>query len=207
MEKFQKIVLDTSIFVNPDSRVFFGNTPYQALVNFLDIAKESKRIKCYTPVTIYEELMKFIEKEIPPKKMLFIEKRPPSSYESTIPALFVYEIIEQIRLRINKGLRVAEKYARKGIKYQCDNPQDQSEKDKRYLPQPGEEIIKSLREEFRIALREGIIDSKEDFDLILLAKELGAYLATSDNGLITWAHKLGVTCVSAKELNALLLQG
>jgi predicted DNA-binding protein (UPF0278 family) len=41
-------------------------------------------------------------------------------------------------------------------------------------------------------LREGIIDSKEDVDLILLAKELDALLVTVDHGAITWAEKLGI---------------
>jgi predicted DNA-binding protein (UPF0278 family) len=55
-----------------------------------------------------------------------------------------------------------------------------------------------------MALREGIIDSKEDVYLILLAKELNGLLATSDNGLIKWAQKLGIHCIAAQELKKLL---
>ena len=192
MKKNAHIVLDTSIFVNPESRCCFGNTPRQALVNFLDIVSEKKHIHCYIPPSVYEELSKFIEKLPPREKTILINKNPPSSYQSTIPAILVYEFIEEMRLRINKGLRIAEKYTRKSLKSKTAERKDE------------EEIIKALRQEYRPALREGIIDSKEDFDLVLLAKEIGAYLATSDKGLVKWAQKLGVTCVDAKELKEIV---
>lgn len=183
------IVIDTSIFVNPDSRFFFGNTPKEALDNFLDNVKDKPSIYCYIPPSVYEELLKFIHTPPASGKNILINKKPPSSYQSSIPAMFLYEFIEEMRLRINKGLRIAEKYARKGLQ----SPQTQNKEKE-------EETIKSLRQEYRPALREGIIDSKEDFDLILLAKELNAYLATCDKGLIKWAQKLGITCMDAVEL-------
>ena len=190
--KMLKIVLDTSIFVNPDARVIFGDTPEEALDNFLDQIKDKKNIHCYIPPSVYEELIKFIEKIPPAKKIVLINKRPPSSYQGVVPAMLVYEFIEEMRLRINKGLRIGEKYTRRGLKSSSSAGRKTEE-----------EIIKSLRQEYRSAVREGVIDSKEDFDLILLAKEMNAYLATSDNGLIKWARKLGITCIGAKELNAL----
>lgn len=192
MKKIANITIDTSIFVNPASRVFFGQTPDEALNNFLQKLKEKKDIFCYMPPSVYEELMKFIENKPIAKDVLLLHKKPPASYQTPIPSLFLYEFIEEFRARINKGLRIAEKYTRNELKIK---PQG---------CRPDEEIIKRLREEYRIALREGIIDSKEDFDLLLLAKELDAYLATSDNGLITWAQKLGVPCLSAEELKELL---
>ncbi|MBU1133699.1 MAG: RNA ligase partner protein [Candidatus Omnitrophica bacterium] len=196
-----KIVLDTSIFVNPQSHHLFGKTPQEALSNFLDILKEKKDISCYFPPSVYEELMKFMENKLPTEKTVLLHKKPPSSYQSSIPSLFLYEFIEEMRSRVNRGLRVAEKYTRRGLSISPSreenlplNPSSNGIKRKE------EEIIKNLRTEFRIGVREGIIDSKEDFDLILLAKEIDAHLATSDNGLIKWAHKLGITCMSAQEL-------
>lgn len=182
-----KIVLDTNIFINPDSRYFFGKSAKDALSNFCDQIKEKRNISCFMPPSINEELNKFIDTENIQDKTIVINKKPPSIYESSTPALFFYELIEELRNRINKGLRVAEKYTRKAI-------QSNNEKD----------LITSLREEYRLALREGIIDSKEDFDLILLARELNAYLATSDNGLVLWAQKLGINCISGKELKTLI---
>lgn len=186
-QKRLKIVLDTSIFVNPEANRFLGKTPQQALNNFLDKLAEKKEISCYIPPSVYEELVKFIENEIPAKKAILIHKKPPSNYQSLIPALLFYEFIEEIRARINKGLRIAEKYIRKALKEENE-----------------EELINNLRSEFRMGLREGIIDSKEDFDLILLSKELDACLTTADNGLIKWAQKLGIACLSAQELNSIL---
>ncbi len=187
--KTTSIVLDTSIFVNPDSRSAFGKTPRQALEGFLDTLSGKQHIRCYMPPSVYEELMKFIENPLSINKTVRIEKKPPSSYQSAVPALLVYELIEEIRLRVNKGLRIAEKYS-------CSNPKSPRKEEP--------EAVKSLRQEYRTALREGVIDSKEDFDLILLAKELNAGLATSDKGLIKWAGKLGIRCLSARELKETL---
>jgi len=192
--KQTKIVLDTSIFVNPDSRCYFGTSPRKALNEFLDIVEDKKHISCYMPPSVYEELLSFIEKLPPTKKTLIINKKPPASYEASVPAILVYEFIEEMRARINKGLRIAEKYSRRGLNAVAS---DDKRKD--------EDLVKSLRQEYRVALREGVIDSKCDFDLILLAKELGAHLATADQGLIIWAQKLGIPCISAEELKEIIL--
>jgi len=182
-----KIVLDTNIFINPDARHFFGKSPKEALDIFLERLEKKQDILCFMPPSVYEELTKFIEQNSISKRIVLINKKPPSRYEMKIPSLLFYEFIEEIRSRVNKGLRVGEKYVRK-----CLQSKDE------------QETIKALREEYRLALREGIVDSKEDFDLILLAKELDAYLATSDNGLILWAQKLGINCISAQELKDFL---
>jgi len=201
MKKSLHIILDTSIFVNPDSRTYFGNTPREAFSNFLDQLKDKSEINCYIPPSVYEELAKFIDKLPPTQKTILINKKPPSSYQTPVPAMLVYEFIEEIRLRINKGLRIAEKYTRKGLISPVGKatPLGAPTKEER-----NEDLIKKLREEYRTALREGVIDSKEDFDLVLLAKELNAYLATSDLGLVKWANKLGITCLTAQELKELL---
>ncbi len=193
MKRPLQIILDTSIFVNPDSRTYFGNTPKEALSNFLDQLKDKKQINCYIPPSVYEELAKFIEKLPSTKKTILINKKPPSSYQTPVPAMLVYEFIEETRLRINKGLRIAEKYTRKGLAAPIPAKKERNE-----------ELIRNLRQEYRVALREGIIDSKEDFDLVLLAKEINAYLATSDSGLVKWAQKLGITCINAQELKELI---
>ncbi|OQX81674.1 MAG: RNA ligase partner protein [Candidatus Omnitrophica bacterium 4484_70.1] len=183
-----KIVLDTNIFVNPSAFCYFGKSAEEALNNFLEKLKRKKKISCFMPPSVYRELEKFVNlRGIPKKKLLLINKKPPSQYEMPVPAMFIYEFIEDSRMRINKGLRTAEKFVRKskeGI--------------------PVEELIKTLRNEYRIALREGTIDSKEDFDLLLLTREIEGVLATSDKGLIKWAYKLGINCISPEELKELI---
>jgi predicted DNA-binding protein (UPF0278 family) len=55
-----------------------------------------------------------------------------------------------------------------------------------------DETVQNLRRKYRAALREGMLDSKEDVDLIMLAMELDGLLITSDQGAIKWAEKLGI---------------
>jgi len=184
MTKKIDIVLDTSIFVNPAGRYCFGQTTPAALSSFIEIIDKKPEINCYMAPSVRDELNKFLEEKIPVEKTVKIKNQPPSSYTTPVPALFIYEFIEEMRNRINKGLRIAEKYSRQ--KHENDD------------------FIKTLRDEYRAALREGFLDSKEDFDSVLLAKELGAYLATCDQGLVKWAQKLGIPCLTAEELKALI---
>lgn len=186
--KKEKIVLDTSLFVNPEVKDNFGKKPTSAFCNFLKLAKEVKNIDFYMPPSIFDELMNFVDKDkIPAKLLLLIHKKPPRKYELKVPAFFLYELVEDMRKRVDKGLRIAEKGAREGLEDNKDN-----------------EAIKRLRHNYRVALRVGTIDSKEDIDLILLAKELDASLVTIDNGVIVWAHKLGIKCLEAKNLKLIL---
>ena len=140
------------------------------------------------PPSVFDELMNFVNKsKIPTKLLVLIHKKPPKKYELKTPAFFLYELVEDMRNRINKGLRIAEKGARDSLgKKKVDD------------------IIKKLRHNYRVALRTGTLDSKEDIDLILLAKELRASLVSIDNGVIKWAHKLGVRCIEAKDLKSIL---
>ena len=117
----------------------------------------------------------------PPAVELLIRLRPPRRYEVQVRGAFLYELIEEIRNRINKGLRVAETAVRevKGAK----DP---------------EATITRLRERYRTALRVGIIDSREDLELVLLALELDAALLSIDTGIFTWAEKLGVRLLHPK---------
>jgi RNA ligase partner protein len=170
-----KIVLDTSLFVNPDVRTSLGNTPTEALETFLFLAAQIHIMEFYMPPTTFQELFHFVEKEsIPAELLLFLRQKSPKRHELKCPAFFLYELIEEIRERVNKGLRIAETAVRSTEKKKID------------------EIIQDMRRKYREALREGIIDSKEDVDLLLLAMELDAVLITADQGLIKWADKLGI---------------
>jgi len=169
------VVLDTSLFVNPEVRNDFGDTPTDAIKGFLQIAGQIPSLEFYMPSSIFQELLNFVnEKEIPGALLAVLHQKSPGKHELNTPAFFLYELIEDMRDRINKGLRIAEKAVRTA-----------SKGDER-------EVIQNMRKSYREALREGIIDSKEDVDLILLAKELNALLVTVDRGAIKWAEKLGI---------------
>ena len=187
--KFKKgaVVLDTSLFVNPEVRKSFGRTPTEALENFLFLASQIPHLEFYMPPSIFEELLNFIEPEnISGDLLVVLQQKPPKKHELTCPAFLLYELIEDIRERINKGLRVAEKAVR-GVSKAGE-----------------EDIIKDMRRKYREALREGIIDSKEDVDLILLARELDALLVTADQGIIKWAEKLGIKWLVSSKLKEYL---
>ena len=170
-----KVVLDTSLFVNPDVRNDFGGSPAEAIKGFVEIADQISALEFYMPSSIFRELLNFVDqKKIPGRFLAIIHQKSPSKHELTCPAFFLYELIEDIRDMINKGIRIAEKAVRNAGKV-----------DER-------EVIQGMRKSYREELREGIIDSKEDVDLILLAKELDALLVTVDHGAIAWAEKLGV---------------
>jgi RNA ligase partner protein len=186
--KKEAVVLDTSLFVNPDVRESFGRTPTEAFESFLSLALQAYLLEFYMPPSIFEELLNFIEPEkISGDLLVILHQKPPKKYELTCPAFLLYELIEDIRERINKGLRVAEKAVR-GVTKAGE-----------------EETIKDLRRKYREALREGIIDSKEDVDLILLARELDALLVTADQGIIKWAEKLGIKWLLPSKFKEYLL--
>ena len=185
--KQECFIIDTSIFTNPDVYITFGRTPTTALKNFLKLIKKLESPNFYMPPSIYQELMDFVDiDKIPEDLQVIIFQKPPMKYEMNIPAFLLYELIEDVRHRIDKGLRVAEQAVREVI--------NENEPD----------TIKNLRRKYRSALREGIIDSKEDVDLILLARELDGILVTADNGIMTWADKLGIRYVESRNLRGII---
>jgi hypothetical protein len=64
--------------------------------------------------------------------------------------------------------------------------------------------ITKLRERYREAMRRGLIDSKEDADLFLLAYELDGTLVSADEGLKKWADRAGVKLINARNLRRIL---
>ena len=186
--KEENFVIDTSIFTNPDVYISFGRTPTTALKNFLKLISKLDGPNFYMPPSIYEELMNFIDGDKIPKDLqIRIFQKPPKKYEMDVPAFLLYELIDDVRHRIDKGLRVAEQAVRDVIT-------DTAEP----------ETITNLRRKYRSALREGIIDSKEDVDLILLARELVGILVTADTGIMTWADKLGIRFVESRNLRGII---
>lgn len=185
-----RFVLDTSIFVNPDVRGGFGENPTEAMRTFLSYAEKLfGKVEFYVPAGVYREIMHFVDiDEVTPEVELYIIKKSPNVHDIRIPAFMVYELIEDLRRRIDKGLRVAEKAVRESV-IEADNV---------------DKIIQRLRRNYRRALREGIVDSKEDFELILLAKELDAIIVSADVGILTWAQKMGIKWVDAAKFKDVL---
>ncbi len=183
----ERLVPDTSIFTNPDIYRQFGESPAEAFENFLLLASEAEGLAVYMPSSIYEELKKMVKDlRIPPRARAIFKVKSPRKYELQIPAFLLYEFIEDLRKRINKGLRVAEEAVRLGS-----------------AKRPGE-AINLLRRKYREALREGIVDSREDLELILLALELDALVLSADRGVLLMADKLGIRYVPPSEIRETL---
>lgn len=185
--KEESFVIDTSIFTNTDVGIAFGRSPTAALKGFLKLISKLERPCFYMPPSIYRELMNFVDAtKIPKDLQVKIFQKPPKKYEMNVPAFLLYELIEDVRHRIDKGLRVAEQAVREVV------------------TDTEPETIANLRKKYRSALREGIIDSTEDVDLILLAKELDGILVTADTGIMTWADKLGIRFIESRNLRGII---
>jgi RNA ligase partner protein len=181
----RRLVLDTSVFTNPDIRNDFGPTPTAALNAFLALARRTRGLEFFMPPSIWEELATFVDaKAMPGDTELIIQRKAPNKYELTVPAFLLYELIDDVRTRVDKGLRLAEDAARGAGEEQ--------------------ERIQTLRKKYREALREGIIDSTEDVELILLAKELHGIVVSADRGVVLWAEKLGLRWIAPQNLKGLL---
>ena len=178
-------VLDTSIFTNPDVYGQFGESPGVAMDAFLRLERRSGA-RFYMPSSVFDELCLIKGKEIPPDFEAVVRIRSPRRFNITVPAGILYEFIEEVRTRIDRGLRIAEEHAK--------------------MAQAGIEaedvgkVINRLRGRYREALRQGIIDSREDMDVLLLAYELDAVLLSADQGLRKWADKVGVKIVRPDNL-------
>lgn len=180
----KKFVLDTSLFVNPHARGHFGKTPDLAVKGFLKAAKK-KNAEFYMPPSVFKELKNFLKSKTADELELFLKNKAPNIYATYLPAAVLYDFIEDMRNRLNKGLRLAEDYAQ-------DNHPDNAAK------------LGKLREKYREAVRDGLVDSKEDFELILLSKEIDALLVSSDEGVIKFATNIGCECLNASKLSAML---
>lgn len=179
-----KFVIDTSLFVNPQARQRFGKTPSSAVRSFVK-KLNGKDMDIFMPPSVFTELNNFVDEKAMGELELALRKRAPNTYSIYLPAAVLYDFIDDIRGRINKGMRVAEQFAK-------DNRPDNEEK------------LRKLREKYRDAMRTGILDSKEDFELVLLSKELEATLVTSDEGVIKFANQIGCEWLPADQFYALL---
>jgi RNA ligase partner protein len=198
------LVIDTSVFVNPASGQFFGNSPTGALVSFLGLLGSNPNIEVVLPPSIYSELMYFIEQpSIPPSLLIKIKQQAPKKHELKVPGFFIYSLVESFRDRVDRGLRLAERNVREALA----TPVVSSENRDPAVMREDAKQISTLRESFRRMMREGMLDSKADVDLLLLAYELNATLISADEGVLLWAENLGITVLPYAQLRTLIEDG
>jgi RNA ligase partner protein len=184
-----RFVIDTSIFTNPLVFKQFGEEFQAAATVFLSLAARSG-IEFYMPTAVYEELRKMRDLGAVEADFERVVKiRSPRRLNLSIPSELLYEFIEEVRMRIDRGLKIAEEWTRRAV------------------AEVGGDIgvsIAKLRERYREAMRRGLIDSKEDADLFLLAYELDGTLVSADEGLKKWADRAGVKLLNALNLRKIL---
>jgi len=182
MKNAKKYVLDTSLFVNPSSRTPFGKDPQEAVEHFAEMAADCNA-SFYMPPSVWKELSNFAPNLNPLEGI--VKRKAPNIYSIHLPAAVFYEFIDDVRTRVNKGLRLAEDFA-------IDNRPDNDEK------------LRRLRDKYRDSMRTGIVDSKEDFEIVLLAYELEAAIITGDEGIHHLANKVGCEWIDASRFYAIL---
>lgn len=183
MEKF---VLDTSVFTNPAVFAQFAADPHEAIGTFLELARATPA-EFYMPRSIYAELCLMRDLgDLAGEYETRVRIRSPRRFDLQIPGELLYEFINEVRLRIDRGLRIAEEHTRMG-------------REEKEVQDVGK-VVARLRERYREALRRGIIDSREDADMLLLAYELDAVLVSADEGLRTWADKVGTRLIDPANL-------
>lgn len=199
----KQLILDTSLFVNPASAEAWGRSPTDALTRFLELAKNAKDVSLLMPPSIYRELMHFAEESKVPSTLLpLLVQRAPKKHELRIPGFFIYTLVESFRDRVDRGLRLAERHVREAL--QTPVSVKLNEKPSPDSVRADAKVVSSLRESFRRMMREGMLDSKADVDLLLLAYEVNGTLISADEGVLEWAENLGIEILPYAQLQALL---
>jgi len=201
----QRFVLDTSVFITPEIREDDEEIE-EAVGRLLDLVAEAKlehNISCYMPPSINDELTTMLEDrdvsdETIAKLNTWVITKSPAQYELMIPAEIVYGFIDEMSERVNRGLRVSEKAVRK-----AEQSRDDPATDNEHMSEV-DQVISDLRDEYRRALRQGVLDSREDFDLLILARELEAGVVTEDTGIINWAEDFGLRYLRGRSFPSLL---
>lgn len=188
----EKYVIDTNFFMNLEIKSGFGINSSEIVVSFAKIAKELKKEKkaeFYMPPRIIDEFLSFFKNEDFVKNFLeVITVKSPDVSQVKFPSSIFYQLVDEIRTRSYKGLRIAEEAVVSSA---------QKTMGKEILKKPDferliGEIIKVLREKYRQATRFNFLDSVADLDLIVLAKEIDGFLVSSDEGVVRWGRIFGV---------------
>jgi RNA ligase partner protein len=203
----QRFVLDTSAFITDEIRRDDEDLE-AALLRLLDRIAEAKLelgISCHMPPSIHDELTGMLENrdvgdEVFEKLNTWVIRKNPDRYAVQIPAEIVYGFIHEMSDRVNRGLRVSEEAVREAHQLEGE-PLD----DREYMTDV-DQLVSDLREKYRRTLRQGVLDSREDFDLLILARELDAGVVTEDTGIVAWAEDFGLRYMPGREFPDLLEQ-
>jgi hypothetical protein len=211
MQPKQRFVLDTTALTTGELRE--GDERLcDAMKRILDLiakARTKLNISCHIPFpTVYDELMQFIRRYDCPEG-IFVEidtwlvKKTPNRFEVKIPSEVFYEYVQDMRERMNKGMKVAESAVWLAANEAVSMTKKGEEKEDIIKESTGG-IMKDFRAKYRNALRYGTLDSAPDLDVLLLAKEMDAGVVASDEGVKKWAERLGLRFVEGPSFPKML---
>lgn len=202
----QRFVLDTTAFTDTQLRDDFGDGDLSKTVDvLLDLIAKSRiklNISCHMPPITYKEFTDYMARyDCPNTTMIkaetWIVKKTPNRYDTKIPSEIFYEYVQDMRERMNKGMRISESgiwEAAVESMVLMSRGEKKSDIEAKVLGK----AITDFRKRYRAALRKGTLDSAPDLDVLLLAKELGAGVVAADEGIKVWAERLGLRFLSAK---------
>jgi RNA ligase partner protein len=204
----QRFVLDTSLFITEEIRRD-GESLAAAVRRLLDLVATARlelNISCYVPPSIHDELVTMlrdrdVDEEVFSRLDTWVVRKSPDRYGVSIPANVVYNFIDEMSDRVDRGLRVSEEALREVEQL---DPADLTVDDPNEYMTAADRALSNLRDKYRRALRQGVLDSREDFDLLVLARELDAGVVTEDRGIISWADEFGLRYVRGGQFPTLL---
>lgn len=210
----QQFVLDTSLFITeeirePDESLADG---VLRLLDLIAAARLELNISCYMPPSIHDELVAMLDDRdvsdtVFSRLDTWVIRKSPNRYTVTIPANIVYDFIDEMSDRIDRGLRVSEEALREVEQLDPADLAGAADGDdtSEYMTE-ADRVLSTMRDKYRRALRQGVLDSREDFDLLVLARELDAGVVTEDRGIISWADEFGLRYVRGGQFPTLLAE-
>lgn len=208
----QTFVLDTSLFITESIREN-GESLEEAVRRLLGLVATARlelNISCHMPPSIHDELATMlrdrdVDEEVFSRLDTWVVRKSPDRYGVTIPANIVYEFIDEMSDRVDRGLRVSEEAIREVEQLDPEELAESAGGDGQteYMSE-ADRILSNTRDKYRRALRQGVLDSREDFDLLILARELDAGVVTEDRGIISWADEFGLRYVRGGQFPTLL---
>ncbi|GAB6862930.1 RNA ligase partner protein [Haloplanus litoreus] len=204
----QQFVLDTSLFITEEIRRE-DESLESAVLRLLDLVATARlelNISCYMPPSIHDELGtmlrdRAVDDEVFSRLDTWVVRKSPDRYGVSIPANIVYNFIDEMSDRVDRGLRVSEAAIREVEQL---DPEDLTVDGHDEYMTAADRVLSNMRDKYRRALRQGVLDSREDFDLLVLARELDAGVVTEDRGVVSWADEFGLRYVRGGQFPTLL---
>lgn len=197
----ENYIIDTNFFFNLEIKSGFGKNSKEIISRFAEMGKKikaEKKAEFFMPPRIVEEFMTFVDgSEAYVKDFLtVITVKSPHTADIHFPAAVFYQLVDEIRERSYRGLRIAEEAVDQGAqKVIGKNNLSKME----YQKTIGE-VVTKLRERYRQATRFNFLDSVADLDLIVLSKEVDGFLVSSDEGVIRWGRLFGIKEIAPQQL-------